>query len=203
RTLLGNVSPDGLPVDLYAAIVPSRQVSGDFCDVIRETDGAVLVAIADVAGERMPAALLASMLLTSLRMQAAAHASVADMVRSVNDQACRGRITEERLLATLFVARLDPRTMRLTYTNAGHHHPMLFRRGGEAIRLDAGGTVVGVLESFAYEEGVVTLEHGDRLLLYTDGVVEAQNPHRETFGEDRLCALVRSPPPNLRSRQAA
>src|SRR5262249_43648995 len=73
RTLLGNVSTAGLPVDLHAAIVPSRQVSGDFCDVIRETDGAVLVAIADVAGERMPAALLASMLLASLRMQAAAH----------------------------------------------------------------------------------------------------------------------------------
>src|SRR5262249_25389156 len=125
----------------------------------------------------------------------------AEMVRSVNDLACRGRITEERLFASLFVARLDPRTMRLTYTNAGHRHPILFRRGGEVIPLDAGGTVVGVLESFAYEQGVVDLQHGDRLLLYTDGVAEALNPRREMFGEERLYALVRSAPADHGSRQ--
>ena len=201
RTLLGNVGPEGLTVDLHAAIVPSRQVSGDFYDVIPGSDGTLLVAMADVAGERMPAALLASMLLASLRMQAAARASVGEIVRRVNWLACRGRITEERLFATMFVARFYPRTMQLSYTNAGHRHPMVFRRSGEPMRLDKGGTVVGVLETFPYEEATVSLQPGDRLLVFTDGAVEAANPRREMFGEDRLSALVRSAPVGQRSQQ--
>src|SRR5262249_35663616 len=117
RTLLSHVESEGLPMDLHAAIVPSRQGSGDFYDVIPGNDGTPLVAVADVAGERMPAALLASMLLASVRMQAAARASVGEIIRRVNWLACRGRITEERLYASMFVARFYPRTMQLSYTN--------------------------------------------------------------------------------------
>jgi serine phosphatase RsbU (regulator of sigma subunit) len=201
RTMLGDPSPPGLPVDLHAGIIPSRQVSGDFYDVITAADGSFFVAIADVAGARMPAALLAAMLLAALRMQTATGSSVSEIVRSINRLACRGRITEESLFASIFVARFEPRTLQLSFTNAGHRYPVVFRRSGERIPLVRGGTVVGVLESLPYEEDSVTLQPGDRLLLYTDGAIETANPHGEMFGEDRLFALVKSAPAAQQSRE--
>jgi serine phosphatase RsbU (regulator of sigma subunit) len=104
--------------------------------------------------------------------------------------ACQGQITQERLFATLFLARFDPRTLRLAYTNAGHRHPFVFRGPGAPVRLVQGGTVLGMLETLPFEEGTMTLEPGDRVVLYTDGATEAMNPSGELFGEERLCAAA-------------
>ncbi len=190
--MLGRSIPDGLPLDVHAALVPSRQVSGDFYDIIPTGDGAMFVAIADVAGDRMPAALVSSALLASLRMQAGANAAVEDIVANINRLACGGRITEERLFAA---------ARRMHYTNAGHRHPRLLRRSGETVSLEQGGTVVGIMESAGYARGSVALEPGDRVLMFTDGVVEAANREGEMFGEDRLVALVGSLPPERTARQ--
>ena len=201
RTLLEKVEAPGLPLDMHAVIVPSRQVSGDFFDVLTAHDGAYFIAIVDVAGERMPAALLASVLQATLRMQTATTTSVAEIVRNINLLACQGRITEEYLFATIFLARFDPRTMHLTFTNAGHRHPLMFRGTGEPLRLVQGGTVIGMLETLAYEEGSVILQSGDRLLLYTDGATEATNPRGEMFGEERLSASLKAAPAGQAARQ--
>lgn len=201
RTVLERVDAPGLPLDMHSVIVPSRHVSGDFLDVLPAHDGAYFIAIADVAGERMPAALLASTLQAALRMQTATSASVAEIVRSINRLACQGRITEEYLFATLFLARFEPRTMQLTYTNAGHRHPLVFRGSGEPLRLVQGGTVIGMLEGLPYEEGSMVLQSGDRVLLYTDGATEARSPRGEMFGEERLSASLRAAPASQAARQ--
>jgi serine phosphatase RsbU (regulator of sigma subunit) len=199
--MIGHSMPDGLALDVHGALVPSRQVSGDFYDIIPTGDGEVFLAIADVAGQRMPAALLSSSLLAALRMQTSAHAAVEDIVRNINLLACQGRITDERLFAAMFLARLQPVTGRLQYTNAGHRHPRVLRKSGETVSLEQGGTVIGMLESAGYARGSVALEPGDRVLMFTDGIVEAANRQGEMFGEDRLVTLVRSLPLERTARQ--
>ena len=89
----------------------------------------------------------------------------------------------------------------MTYTNAGHDHPVVFRRGGEHVVLDRGGLVAGVDEQARFEEGEVVLEPGDRVLLYTDGVTEAMSRGGEFFGRQRLVGLVEALKPELSARE--
>ena len=203
RRIQGSFLPTSFPamgvVEVDAVNVPSRQVSGDFYDVVPAGDGRFLIAIADVAGKGIPAALLSSMLQASLRTQALAIPSVADILRNVNTVVYRGTAVHQ--FATFFLARLDTTSLELTFCNAGHNFPMLLKRGGDVATLERGGTVVGILPDTAYEEGTVTLAPGDRVLLYTDGVSEAESPSGELFGEARLLALLRALPPALGCRE--
>ena len=203
RRIQGSFLPTSFPamgaVEMDAVNVPSRQVSGDFYDVVPAGDGRFLIAIADVAGKGIPAALLSSMLQSSLRTQALTIPSVADILRNVNAVVYRGTAVHQ--FATFFLARLDTTSLELTFCNAGHNFPMLLKRGGDVATLERGGTVVGILPDAAYEEGMVTLAPGDRVLLYTDGVSEAESPSGELFGEARILALLRSLPPALGCRE--
>ena len=191
QTVLGAPVPKGLPFDVHPVLIPSRQVSGDFFDLVPGPGGAFHLAIADVAGERMPAALFASMLIASLRTQIASGASVAEVVREMNQLACRGRVVEERMFATFFLAHYDPRTRRLAYTNAGHRYPVVFRRDGGEERLETGGTVLGFVDHLPYGQGELELHAGDLLLFHTDGVTDAASPAGEPFGEERMLAALR------------
>jgi hypothetical protein len=199
RRIQSSFVPDRLPqfpkVQIGGLNVPSRQVSGDFFDVVPAGDSAALIAIADVAGKGMPAALLSSMLQASLRTQSMFNAPVAGILRNINALIYRHSAVEQ--FATFFLARLDLGQSRLSYANAGHNYPVLFRAGGGRLELDRGGPMIGILESVDYEEAVITLAGGDRLLLYTDGLTEAANARRELFGEERLCQLVESLPATL------
>jgi sigma-B regulation protein RsbU (phosphoserine phosphatase) len=97
--------------------------------------------------------------------------------------------------ATFFYAQYDPQSRRLTYVNAGHNSPMLFRRSSgdwEVHRLTTGGMVVGLLEGFPYEQETVSLEPGDLLVAFTDGISEAMNPSDEEWGEERLIETIKS-----------
>jgi len=178
--------------EVHALNIPSKQVGGDFYDFVALQDGVYVLAIADVAGKGVPAALLSSMLQASLRTQAASIPSVCEILRNINSLVYRGTTIHQ--FATFFIAKLDTRTMRLTFSNAGHNYPVVERRGGEQLLLERGGIVLGVVEAPDYEEDVVTLEEGDRVVLYTDGITEATNREGELFGEERLCALLRSVP---------
>jgi len=121
--------------------------------------------------------------------------SVAAILGNINTLVYRS--TSVHQFATFFLARVEETTLRLHYSNAGHNYPVVFRRDGTQANLERGGTVVGILESAAFEEGVVQLEPGDRVVFYTDGINEAANAGGELYGENRLYDLVRELPPAL------
>jgi sigma-B regulation protein RsbU (phosphoserine phosphatase) len=200
-TFLPTEFPTPTAYDVHAVNVASRDVSGDFYDVIPAGDGALLLAIADVSGKGVPAALLTSMLQASLRTQAAAATSPAAILVAIDtlllQQHSVGRF------ATFFLARLDTAHGRLTYCNAGHNPPLLCRRAGAVVPLEAGGTVVGILPDQHREEGVVELAAGDRLVCFTDGITEAVGPDGGMFGDDRLLAALRGLALDLPSRDVA
>jgi sigma-B regulation protein RsbU (phosphoserine phosphatase) len=194
RSFLLSSFPERPRIEIHAVNWSSRQVSGDFYDVVPVGDDGVLIAIADVSGKGVPAALLSSMLQASLRTQAGAAGSVAEMMRRINTLVCQRHETGQ--FATFFLAWVDERSMRMRYTNAGHNFPVLLANGGRRL-LDEGGTVVGMMEHLQWSEGEAALSPGDRLVLYTDGVSEAADAAGEMYGEERLYALLDSLPRDL------
>jgi len=195
RSFLLEEFPRRTRVEVHAVNVSSKEVSGDFYDVVPAGDDSVLLAIADVSGKGVPAALLSSMLQASLRTQAGAVASPAAMLRAINALACQRASTGQ--FATFFLAVLHEPTLTLRFTNAGHNFPVLQRAGGERVLLETGGCVVGLLEGPEFEEETIALAPGDRIVLYTDGVSEAEREDGEMFGEERLYALLDAAPRDL------
>jgi serine phosphatase RsbU (regulator of sigma subunit) len=195
RSFLLSEFPQRSRVEVHAVNVSSREVSGDFYDVVPTGDDEVLLAIADVSGKGVPAALLSSMLQASVRTQAGTVGSPAAMLRAINTLACQRASTGQ--FATFFLAILHEPTLRLRFTNAGHNHPVLLRAGGERVLLEKGGSVVGMLEGPEFEEETVQLAPGDRIVFYTDGVSEAERENHEMFGEERLYALLEAAPRDL------
>lgn len=190
--------PSSTRIEMHAVNLSSKEVSGDFYDVVPRGDAGFLLAVADVSGKGVPAALLSSMLQASLRTQAQSVHSLADIMTSINALVCQRSITGQ--FATFFLAAVDEPEMRLRYTNAGHNFPVLLRANGERVLLEEGGLVVGMMEGMPYVEASLDLHPGDRVLLYTDGVSEAADPSGEMFGEDRLYALLDGLPRELSAR---
>jgi serine phosphatase RsbU (regulator of sigma subunit) len=186
--------PKRIPsVDGYSiagAWQPARRVSGDYYDIFALSNSKLALCIADVAGKGLPAALLMSNLQAAVKSVAADTVEPKKLCETVNRVIC-GNVVEGRFI-TFFFGLLDAPARRLVYTNAGHNPPLLVRGGGDVIRLEAGGPVLGVVENTAFEQGELELSAGDRLLLFTDGVSEAANAEQEEFGEDRLTTLLRS-----------
>jgi sigma-B regulation protein RsbU (phosphoserine phosphatase) len=176
---------------------PARMVSGDYYDY-QLVAGKLAVAIGDVAGKGISAALLMATIQAALRMELRASAelsasmngqrySTARMVSELNQQLYA--TTSPEKYATFFFAIFDPETSVFSYTNAGHLQPLLIR-GGEATLLDVNGLMVGAFPFAKYEESKVELRSGDLLVCYTDGVTEPENEYGEMFGEQRLIDLV-------------
>jgi phosphoserine phosphatase RsbU/P len=174
---------------------PARMVSGDYYDY-QLVDGRLAVAIGDVAGKGISAALLMATIQAAMRMglrELAAPSvnglrfSTARMVSELNQQLYA--TTSPEKYATYFFAIYDQATSLMTYTNAGHLQPVLFRAGA-ATPLDVNGTVVGAFPFSTYEESKLELSSGDLLLCYTDGITEPENEYGEMFGEERLIELV-------------
>jgi serine phosphatase RsbU (regulator of sigma subunit) len=199
RAFLLSQFPEMPRLEVHAVNVSSRHVSGDFYDVVPAGEGAFLLAVADVSGKGVPAALLSSMLQASLRTQAPTEPSAARILATINQLVCRSFATGQ--FATFFLARIEERTLALTYSNAGHNFPLVFGRDGSRRTLEKGGTVVGILDDLAFEEETITLVPGDRLVLYTDGISEAAREDQEQFGEERLEALLRELPAHLSARE--
>jgi sigma-B regulation protein RsbU (phosphoserine phosphatase) len=199
QSFLPSVFPARRRFDVHATNVASKEVSGDFYDVVPVGDDGYLLAVADVSGKGVPAALLSSMLQASLRTQAPSGIRLAAMMESVNALVCQRVATGQ--FATFFLAAASERDMTLRFTNAGHNYPILFQARGGRRTLETGGLVVGMMEPVAYDEGTVALEPGDRLIIYSDGVTEAARADGEMFGEERLVTLVESLPAGLAARE--
>ena len=173
---------------------PANTVAGDYYDVFARPDrtaeeNRVLVAVADVAGKSIPAALLMATFQASLRTLSVTQSSLSELVTSINQYACTNSQGGLRF-TTAFLSELDPATRTLTYINAGHNAPMLCRKSGGLERLAAGGLPIGIKADAQYQSGRVVLAPGDWLVIFTDGVVEAMNTRGDEYGEQRLLADV-------------
>jgi sigma-B regulation protein RsbU (phosphoserine phosphatase) len=174
-------------------------VGGDLYDVVEAGDGSWFVAIADVSGKGVPAALLSSMLQASLRTQAANVRSPAEILRNINHLMYRSTAVQQ--FATFFLARVDGERMELSFSNAGHNWPVLLRPGDERRFLERGGLILGFQERVEFEEERVGLLPGDLVVLYTDGISEAADASGEQFGEERLYATLSAMPRTLPARE--
>lgn len=168
---------------------PANTVAGDYYDVfyrdVPEIKNNVLIAVADVAGKSVPAALLMATFQASLKTLSATPSSVAGLTQGMNHYACRHSVAGARF-TTAFLAEYDTESRIFTYVNAGHNAPMLRRSSGVIERLNVGGVPLGILADGTYESATTTLAPGDVLLIFTDGVVEAEDDHAIEYGEDRL-----------------
>lgn len=183
--------PASLPtipgIDLAARYEPTERLAGDFYDAF-ETERGTIIAVGDVVGHGVAAALLMASVRASLRASAEGCDSVAHLVARVNRALVRDTLQSE--FCSMFVARLEGRTLR--YCGAGHEPPVLLRAGGGVERLEPGGMIAGVLPDAPFVESRVELHPGDALILYTDGLVEAMDFHGARFGVQRLIAGARA-----------
>jgi sigma-B regulation protein RsbU (phosphoserine phosphatase) len=197
REVQERLFPQTLPqivgVEYSGACRPALGVGGDYYDFLALPGGHLGIAIGDVSGKGIAAALMMASLQASLRGEATrAPENLAGVVANVN-RLLFGASSDNRY-ATFFYAQYDPETRRLTYVNAGHNPPMLFHRAGgesQVTRLEVGGAVVGLLEKSLYEQAAVTIAPGDILVAFTDGVSEAMNGADEEWGEEQLLEAVR------------
>ena len=194
RWLVPRVPPDVAGVDMAFATRPAKTVAGDYYDAFRRAvDGPLLVAVADVAGKSVPAAMLMATFQASLRALAGSRGTLSDLVVGLNRQACSNNMNGRRF-TTAFLAELDPITGGLNYLCAGHNPPMLRHQDGTVERLKSESIPLGIELNEKYETGRTILGVGDILVIYTDGVTEARDEDGKEFGEDRLLALVAQPP---------
>ena len=169
---------------------PARGVGGDYYDFLELADGCLGIAIGDVSGKGIPAALLMASLQASLRGQTiSGQTDLAKLMYNVNRLIFQ--TSPANRYATFFYAQFEPLARQLTYVNGGHNPPMVFRNG-EVLRLEDGGPVVGLFKTASYSQSGVILEIGDVLLLYTDGISEAMNASDEEWGEERMIEAVRA-----------
>jgi steroid delta-isomerase-like uncharacterized protein len=166
---------------------PAREVGGDFYDFFELEDGRLGLVVGDATGHGVPAALVMASARSMLRAVAQASDSPGDVLRRVNDPLATD--IPPNMFVTCFYAILDPESGSLTYANAGHDLPYLYRNSA-AEELRARGMPLGLMPGMGYEEKQTILEAGEAALLYSDGLVEAHDPEGEMFGFPRLRALV-------------
>jgi hypothetical protein len=178
-------------LEIAFATRPANTVAGDYYDVFPRPEGTTfLMAVADVAGKSVPAAMLMATFQASLKTLSDTPGPLTELVARINRYACSNSQNGRRF-TTAFIAEFNPATRALTYVNAGHNNPIVLRRTGALETLDVGGMPLGVLETAPYQSATVTLESGDWLIAFTDGVVEAENPAQQQYGEERLLTMAR------------
>lgn len=185
--------PERLPevegFELAARCDPAQKVGGDYFDVINLGDGRTLVALGDVSGSGMPAALLMSNLQAALRVSLGTLSDLEQLATMINVHLCS--TTDPERFATLFLGIIDPQKHILKFVNAGHNPPLLFHTDGTHEELPATGIPVGFYPDAPYEALEIELKQGDRLLIHSDGIPEAFSEQEEMFGDERLVEVVK------------
>jgi serine phosphatase RsbU (regulator of sigma subunit) len=178
-------------LELAAAMQPAQLLGGDYYDFYKISEEVVDVVIADVSGHGAAASLLMPSLAVALRLRARELDGPAAIIKDL-DGVFR-QITNAATFVTMFYARFDQTNKTLEYANGGHNPPLLVRpKTGETLLLDAGGPILGILPQAQFSNTVVTLDSGDILTLFTDGVTEQENEAGDEFSIDRLEEVVRS-----------
>ncbi len=188
QMLLPNTLPQPAGAQLSGAWQPAREVSGDYYDVIQLDEKRIGICVGDVAGKGITAALLMANLQASFRAFATADASPQAVCTKLNKFLCANIASGK--FVTFFYAILDAEKRTLTYENAGHTPGLLARASGAVESLVGGGAVLGALPDWVYQDYSVQLQGGDKLVLSTDGITEAENAQLEEFGEQRLLEVV-------------
>src|SRR5215217_4016539 len=194
QTLLPKAVPELGGWNVAAYYQPAREVGGDFYDFLELDDGHLGLVVGDVTDKGVPAALVMATTRAMLRASAQRLDSPAEVLRQVNDVIVRD--IPPNMFITCLYAILDTRSGKLRYANAGHDLPYLRHKGrsGDTTELRATGMPLGLMPGMFYEEKEAVLEEGDSILFYSDGLVEAHDPHYEMFGFPRLQGFVGAHP---------
>jgi hypothetical protein len=192
--LLPGAPPQIPGLTLSYATRPANTVAGDYYDVFPRPgrtpeENRVVLAVADVAGKSIPAAMLMATFQASLKTLSTAQVALPELAANMNKYACSNSQGGLRF-TTAFLAEYDAARRTLDYINAGHNNPILRRAGGEVERLDKGGLPYGIIPEAKYESATVTIAPGDWLIIFTDGLVEAENARQEEYGEARLMNVL-------------
>ena len=190
RGILPEKAPEIPGLDLAGFNAPCRTVGGDYYGFVTYPGGRVGLALGDVSGKGMSAALMVMAFEARLRVLAEDKDSAADVVARLNKITC-ANCPSNRFI-TFFFGILDPKTGHLAYANAGHNPPMIVRASGQVEVLPGGGPVLGIVPVAPYEQEKARLGPGDLLVIYSDGVTEATNTAAEEYGEERLAEVLGS-----------
>lgn len=174
--------------ELQGISFPCYEIGGDYYDFIKRDDGRLVIALGDVSGKGTAAALLMSSLHAAVHAQTGSHDSLVATISAVNKYLAEN-IPANRFV-TLFYAELDPQSGSLSFLNAGHNPPLIIHSAGTVEQLASGGLPLGIKPDAEYREGRTQLQHGDVLVIYSDGVTEAVSPTGEEFGPTRLYEVV-------------
>ncbi|HEX8684528.1 MAG TPA: PP2C family protein-serine/threonine phosphatase, partial [Ardenticatenaceae bacterium] len=198
-SLAGTIQASFLPVDLPAiegwelgvTLAPALQTTGDFFDWITLPDGRLGIVIADVVDKGLGAALFMALSRTLIRTYAIEHPDRPDLALAATNRRIL-QDTHRPMFVTVFYGILDARNGTLTYCNAGHNAPYFIHAGGDATiqPLPTTGMPLGILEELTWGHAAIRFEPGDLLLLYTDGLTDAQNDEADFFGSERLLAIA-------------
>ncbi len=175
-------------VEICGVTRPANTVGGDFYDVLTLRDGRIIVTLGDVAGKGSPAALLMALLLAVLRTLVDEELEASALVERLNAQICRHSPASRFI--TLFYAVYTPQTGALTYVNAGQNPPLVRRRAGQFDRLGPTGVALGMFEHSVFGAVTTVLEPGDTLVLYSDGITEAEDPTGRPLEESGLEEVI-------------
>jgi serine phosphatase RsbU (regulator of sigma subunit) len=192
--LLPGAPPQIPGLAIAYATRPANTVAGDYYDVFprpgrTNEENRVVLAVADVAGKSIPAAMLMATFQASLKTLSTAHVALVELACNMNRYAC-GNSQGGLRFTTAFLAEYDQVHRTVHYINAGHNNPILRRASGQIERLDVGGLPFGIMPEAKYESATVTLAPGDWLIIFTDGLVEAENARQYEYGEARLLSAI-------------
>jgi phosphoserine phosphatase RsbU/P len=192
--LLPGAPPQIPGLSLAYATRPANTVAGDYYDVFPRPgrtpeENRVVIAVADVAGKSIPAAMLMATFQASLKTLSTAQVALPELAANMNKYACSNSQGGLRF-TTAFLAQYDAARRTFEYINAGHNSPIVRRSSGQIERLTAGGLPFGILPDAQYEAASVTLAPGDWLIVFTDGLVEAENARQEEYGEIRIMTVL-------------
>ena len=189
RTIQMGMLNTHFPSCLYAMLKPAKEVGGDLYDFILKDD-VLHIAVGDVSGKGVPASLVMSITRAMLHFVATLDLPLNESVRRINNSVADANSND--MFVTLFIARINLKTLRMDYCNAGHNPPVIIRPDGTSEFLPVKSNLAaGFIEDYPYEAEHTDLEPGTRLVAYTDGVTEAENDRLELFGEDRLLEQIK------------